>query len=202
MMDEFVESAMDTEGKTTGRHSRKSRNLLMLVLVTGIASLIFVVSQLPAGLLGGNVAPHLIGRAAPDFTLIPWNIQIQKKQIRLSALHGQVVVVNFWVSWCEPCREEARELEALWRHTQSQGIMVLGVAVQDTPQNGIVFLQRYAISYPSGPDNTGSIARDYHVTNVGIPQTMLINRQGIIVQTFVGATSRDTLERALRNILK
>jgi cytochrome c biogenesis protein CcmG/thiol:disulfide interchange protein DsbE len=193
---------MDTDGKITRRPHRKSHKLLMLVLVIGIASLIFVASQLPVGLMGGIFAPPLIGRAAPDFTLTPWNTQVQKKQIHLSAFHGQIVVVNFWASWCEPCREEAPELEALWQRTQSQGSIFIGIAVQDTQQEGVAFLQRYVISYPSGPDNTGSIARDYRVTNVGIPQTILINRQGTIIQTFVGATNRDTLERALQNVLK
>jgi cytochrome c biogenesis protein CcmG/thiol:disulfide interchange protein DsbE len=133
---------------------------------------------------------------APDFSFPVWN-GTPHEQVHLSQWQGHVVVVNFWASWCEACRLEAADLVATWRKYKSQGVMFAGVAVQDTQGDGTAFLRRYGVTYPSGPDGTGSIAQTYRVTNVGVPETVIINRQGIVVSQYIGAMDQQTLGQAI-----
>jgi cytochrome c biogenesis protein CcmG/thiol:disulfide interchange protein DsbE len=138
----------------------------------------------------------MVNRPAPDFTLTTFD----GAEISLSALRGKPVVINFWASWCPPCREEAPLLERTWRAFKDQGVVFLGVNIQDREQDARKYIQEFDITYPNGPDPTGEISIDYGVS--GIPVTFFISRDGQIVRRWVGAINERVLISAIEEILR
>jgi len=122
----------------------------------------------------------LIGRQAPPFTLTLFD----GKRLSLENLRGKVVFLNFWASWCPPCRAEARELEATWQRVKDQEVIFLGIDIQDTEEDARAFLKEFSITYPNGRDASGKVAIDYGVW--GIPETFFIDRRGRITYKHVG----------------
>ncbi|MBI2088818.1 MAG: TlpA family protein disulfide reductase [Deltaproteobacteria bacterium] len=127
------------------------------------------------------ISSPLIGRQAPPFALTLFD----GKRISLEELRGKVVFLNFWASWCPPCRAEARDLEASWQRFKDQDIVFLGVDIQDTEAAARDFLKEFNISYPNGRDASGKIAIDYGVW--GIPETFFIDPTGKITYKHVGS---------------
>jgi cytochrome c biogenesis protein CcmG/thiol:disulfide interchange protein DsbE len=126
----------------------------------------------------------LVGRRAPAFALTTFD----GKAVSLDSQRGKVVVLNFWASWCYPaCYEEAPVLEAGWRRSQAQGVVVLGVAIQDKEPASLEFIQRFGLTFPNAPDPAGKISIDYGV--YGVPETFVIDRRGVIRRKHVGAVT-------------
>ncbi|NDJ53566.1 MAG: TlpA family protein disulfide reductase [Chloroflexi bacterium] len=109
---------------------------------------------------------------APDFTLELYG----GDTINLSDYQGQVVVVNFWASWCNPCRQEAAELEQVWQDYRDRGVVFLGVNYVDSEAAALDYLAEYNITYPNGPDLGTRISDDYSIT--GVPETFVIDANG------------------------
>lgn len=126
------------------------------------------------------------GQEAPDFELETFD----GPTLRLSDFRGQVVVLNFWASWCRPCEEEAAELESIWRDYRSRGVTVLGIDYMDTRASALAYLNRYDITYPNGPDRGDRISRAYGLS--GVPETLVIDRDGSIVGLPVGDSAGRT----------
>lgn len=116
-----------------------------------------------------------VGRPAPDFTLLTFD----GGTVALDELRGQVVVLNFWASWCVPCADEADELEALWRRFKDRGVMFIGVDYVDTEGPARRYLATYGVTYPNGPDLGGRISDHYKVT--GVPETFVVDPDGRLV---------------------
>jgi cytochrome c biogenesis protein CcmG/thiol:disulfide interchange protein DsbE len=133
---------------------------------------------------------QLQGRQAPDFTLSLFD-QYEQDQIALADLRGQVVLVNFWASWCVECYKEAPLLEQAWRDYKSQGVVFLGVDYLDTEKEGLAYMAQYGITYPSGPDIGDKISKAYAIT--GVPETFLIDKDGNIVHVQIGPISEAQL---------
>ena len=112
-------------------------------------------------------------------------------ELLLSEYRGQPIVINFWASWCPPCREEARVLERTWRAYKGKGVMFLGVDIQDTEERARAFLKEYGVTYPNGLDRDGRITVDYGV--IGLPITFFVNREGVVERRWVGAISERKL---------
>lgn len=122
----------------------------------------------------------LIGSQAPLFTLTLFD----GKNISLSDLRGKVVFLNFWASWCPPCRAEARDLEAAWQKVKDSDVVFLGVDIQDTEHDALDFLKEFNVTYLNGRDASGKVAIDYGVW--GLPETFFIDRDGRITYKHVG----------------
>lgn len=137
-----------------------------------------------------NVEP----RPAGDFSLNTFD----GNTLQLSNLRGQVVVVNFWASWCPPCRREAPNLQAAWRALQDEGVTFIGVDVWDKEGDARAFMNEFGITYPNGPDSNGSIAVDYGVT--GIPETYVIDPNGRLAAKFIGPIETSQLLGTVRAI--
>lgn len=141
----------------------------------------------------------LIGRQAASFTLTLFN----GRTIRLEDLRGKVVFLNFWASWCPPCRAEARTLEAAWQRYKDQAVVFLGVNIQDTEGGAREFLREFGITYLNGRDASAKIAIDYGVW--GLPETFFIDREGRITFKQVGALGMPIilakLDEALQGIV-
>ena len=115
----------------------------------------------------------------------PFNVTLfDGKKVTLEDFRGKAVFLNFWASWCEPCRAEAHDLEAAWQKVKDKNMVFLGVALQDTNKDSLEFLKEFKVSYPNGRDESGKIAVDYGTW--GIPESFFIDPQGRITYKHVG----------------
>ncbi len=137
------------------------------------------------------IASPLIGRPAPALTVTLFDGKI----VSLQDLRGQVVFLNFWASWCPPCRAEAKDLEAIWQRFKDQDIVFLGVNIQDKEADALAFIKEFGITFPNGRDATGRIAADYGVW--GIPETFFIDTEGRITYQHVGSLGWPTITAKL-----
>jgi cytochrome c biogenesis protein CcmG/thiol:disulfide interchange protein DsbE len=135
----------------------------------------------------------LTGKPAPDFSLTLFD----GRTIRLSDFRGKVVFLNFWASWCPPCRAEARMLEQAWQRYKDQGVVFLGVEIQDKEEAARGFIQEFGITYINGRDPQNRIAIDYGV--YGIPETFFIDKDGRITYKHIGAQSWETIVAKIEN---
>jgi cytochrome c biogenesis protein CcmG, thiol:disulfide interchange protein DsbE len=124
--------------------------------------------------------PSLRGRTARDF-----QFTLNGKPMRLSDLRGQVVLVDFWASWCPPCVEEAPSLNALQERIAPRGGTVLGVSIDDDENAYETFLKTYHVTFPTFRDPSRKIETDYGTSM--IPETYVIDRNGKIDRKLVGA---------------
>lgn len=141
----------------------------------------------------------LIAKEATPFTIILFD----GRTVTLNELRGKAVFLNFWASWCVPCRAEAKGLEAAWQKLKDQNMVFVGVAVQDTEENSRAFLKEFSVTYPNGIDDSGKIAVDYGVW--GIPESFFIDPEGRITYKHVGgiraAMVTAKLDEAARGII-
>ena len=119
--------------------------------------------------------------------------------LSLSDLRGKIVLLDFWASWCPPCRQEAPDLARVYREYVGQGVEFVGVDIWDHRQDAVDYVAAFAVPYANGVDSKGAIAIDYGVR--GIPEKFLINGDGTTVRKFVGPISADTLRAALNDLL-
>ena len=157
--------------------------------VLTFATIVGVISILAYGFTKDprNIPSPVVGRQAPDLDLR----LLDGGVVRLLDYRGRVVFLNFWASWCPPCRAEARLLEETWRQVKERGIVFLGVNIQDTDEGARRFIEEFGITYPNGRDPQSRIAIDYGV--YGIPETFFIDREGRITYKHIGALGWDLL---------
>jgi len=173
-------------------------------LVIGILSLftVIVLTVLGKGLFlsPSTTESALLGKQAKAFqvhVLQAGGVLDGKSAVSLDDFKGKPLILNFWASWCESCRQEAREFEAFWQ-AHHQDITVLGVAIQDTPEEALEFVKAFGKTYPIGLDVSGNAGIDYGVT--GVPETFVIDRTGKIAHKVNGPVTKLELERLLASI--
>ena len=134
--------------------------------------------------------------SAPDFMLERLD---DEGDVRLSSLAGKAVVLNFWASWCIPCKEEAPFLEEVWRANADRGLVVLGLDSKDFRVDARRFAKRFSLTFPLVYDGPGDEASSFGVT--GFPETFVLDREGKVVAAFKGAVDgEDTRPRLLEAI--
>jgi cytochrome c biogenesis protein CcmG, thiol:disulfide interchange protein DsbE len=137
---------------------------------------------------------------APGFRLPRIDAQ---GHLSLSSLRGKGVVVNFWASWCDPCKKEARSLEQAWRRYRSRGLVVIGVDEEDFIGDARHFAAKHGITYPLVHDGPGTLKRTYGLT--GYPETFFVNRKGQLVAQFVAGPvnhAQDRFDAGIRAALE
>ena len=163
-----------------------------VVLMMGLAAAVFV---LGLQLARQNASQPQSG-PAPDFYLKLFD----GADFQLSDYRGQVVLVNFWASWCPPCRDEAPDLQALYANYTDAGMVILGVnMLESSPQKALDFIEEFGITYPNGEDTGQWIANLYRVQ--GPPESFLIDRNGSIRQFVLGSLDYDDLSGAIETLL-
>ena len=137
----------------------------------------------------GVVTSPLVGRPAPPFSLT----SLDGSTVSLADLRGRPLIVNFWASWCLPCRAEAPLLQRAAADFAGRGVEVLGIVYQDSAENARAFMHEYGQTYPGLLDPDGRTALDYGV--FGIPETYFIDRGGRIVSKQTGPLDWASLVR-------
>ncbi|MDQ6795127.1 MAG: TlpA family protein disulfide reductase [Chloroflexota bacterium] len=135
------------------------------------------------------------GQVAPDFALQ----SLDGKTIRLSDFRGHPVWINFWASWCPPCRDEMPRLEGVYLNHATDGLVILGVAVRDSPANAAAFAKEVGVTYPIVLDVPGKVGDQYHA--VALPVQYWIDRDGIVRDWAFGELPPDQYDPALAKIL-
>jgi cytochrome c biogenesis protein CcmG/thiol:disulfide interchange protein DsbE len=170
------------------------QGLTVLVVLGLLGLLIWKVAHQDKGVkLGGGRTPP-----APGFALTRLDTP---GKLDLASLRGKVVVLNFWASWCVPCKSEAPRLEAAWRRYRGQGVVVVGVDAQDFTGDARRFIRRYKLTYPNVHDGPGNVGSKYGVT--GFPETYFVDRSGRLVgDRVVGEVSAAKLTAGIRRALQ
>jgi cytochrome c biogenesis protein CcmG, thiol:disulfide interchange protein DsbE len=168
--------------------SRKGLSWGAWVLLAGIVAVAFV---LAIQLTRQNTVQPRTGEVAPSFELTTFDGQT----LTLESLRGQIVLVNFWGSWCAPCHDEAPELEEAYNDYKERGLIVVGVNWLDTATGAADFIERYDITYPNGADTRERIAKAYHIQ--GAPENFLIGRDGKIIMAWLSPVTYPMLADAL-----
>jgi cytochrome c biogenesis protein CcmG/thiol:disulfide interchange protein DsbE len=113
---------------------------------------------------------------APEFSLPRLD---QPGTLSLASFKGKAVVINFWASWCAPCRDEVPTLERAWDRYRAQGLVVLGIDQQDLSGDARSFAKKYGMTYPLVRDGPGHVVAKYGLT--GVPETFFVSRSGKLV---------------------
>ena len=133
---------------------------------------------------------------APQFTLPLFS----GSTFSLAEQRGKVVVVNFWASWCIPCRQEAPILENTWRKYKDRGVVFVGVDYVDTDKEALAFIQEFNVTYPNGPDIGTETARAYRIQ--GVPETYFVGKDGQLYGNHIGPIDQATLSAKIEEVLK
>jgi thiol-disulfide isomerase/thioredoxin len=156
----------------------------------GLETLTSMVQPAPA-----PVSTADIGQMAPPLRLP----LVGGGEMDLGAYRGRPVILNFWATWCEPCKAEMPVFERTQQQYRDRGLVVLGVDFQERDEEITAFLNQVGVTFPSLVDRTGEASRQWRAT--GLPTTFLIDRQGIIRDVRVGAFTDEMLAERLAKIL-
>src|SRR5713226_7767768 len=147
---------------------------MKLLLSTVVVCLILI------GLFGMAGRPPLIGSPAPEIALK----DLQGQEVKLSDLHGKVVLLNFWATWCKPCKEEMPAMQAAYDRLRGAGFVVLAVNELEDAAKVIEHVRSHGHTFPVVMDHDNRVANRYGV--VGLPASFLVDRQGIVREHIFG----------------
>jgi cytochrome c biogenesis protein CcmG/thiol:disulfide interchange protein DsbE len=171
------------------RRLKTTAQLLALACVAGLLALL--VWQ-----LGHQQHAPGVGSMAPAFTL---NRLEGPGRISLASLRGKPVVLNFWASWCEPCKGEAAVLQRDWTSYRDRGVVFLGVDYHDLASDARRFVSAHELTFPMLEDGSGKVTGDYGVSQV--PETYVLNRQGRVVLHLAGPITNPSFAVKFRSAL-
>lgn len=181
---------MDRSSSGNQNRTRKSTGGIILTFALVLALL---------GLLGWGLNKAQKGPVedgpAPDFSLTGFD----GRTVSLSELRGQVVIINFWASWCNPCREEAAYLEQTWRKYKDQGVVFIGVDYVDTEKPALAYIKEFDITYINGPDMGTRIAQAYNIQ--GVPETYFVAKNGELRGVHIGPMKAPQLDQKIDELL-
>ena len=168
--------------------------LLLAILIAGFTTFLAI------GILGtstatGRSGKELVGKEAPFFVAPMVGGQL----ISLEDYKDRPVVLNFWASWCPPCRDETPGMERVWRKYKDEGVIILGINVQDGEKEAQRYISEFGVTFFNALDLDGDITVDYGVT--GLPVTFFINEEGFVIGRWVGSISERKLDSWVSDLL-
>lgn len=167
----------------------------------GFGILLVVVAAFVAVFVSGMkndpraVPSPLVGQPAPDFHLAT----LDGGEVSLSEHRGKPVIVNFWASWCVPCRDEVDLLRTITETYADRSLVVLGVNIQDEIENARKFVEQTKATFVHGVDEGGKVSIDFGV--YGVPETFFVDAEGRIAHKIVGPVTARSMTEGLRMIL-
>ena len=166
------------------------------------AAVIGLLALLGWGLVRTNASRPEAGQPAPHFDVEFFNgYEWEDKQVSdLEDMTGNVIVLNFWASWCVECRLEADLIEDTWRKYADDDVVFLGVAYADVEPNSISYLDEFGITYPNAPDLGTDISDTYEIT--GVPETFFIGKDGTIEHVQIGPLNQTTMDTVIQKLLR
>ncbi len=167
-----------TESIPQGPQPSALRRLLIFLMAGGILALVFAIvwSQ------SARYELLTVGKVAPDFALS----DLDDKPYRLSEFRGKVVFLNFWATWCKPCREEMPSMEVLYKNFEKDGLVILAVSIDrvTTKKDIPPFVKGLNLTFPVLVDSWGKTDKPYK--RMGVPETFIIDQEGVIREIVIG----------------
>jgi protein SCO1/2 len=158
---------------------------------------LLILSGLPVSFRGApGIAAPQVGHPAPSFTLATLAMNV----LPLSSLRGKVVLLNFWATWCKPCKSELPLLSSWYRKLHPHGFIVVGIDQEESVGDVAAFVQKLHVPYPIALDSDGTVADRYNVS--GTPTSLLLDRRGIVVDVHLGALSESFLATHVAPLVK
>lgn len=150
------------------------------------------------GTLGVGERPPKIGLPAPAFDLET----LDGRRASLAELRGHPVLVNFWASWCKPCRQEMPEIVLRYEHLHQAGLEVVAINLTDQERRKDIerFAGEFRLPFPVLLDVKGKVRRGYDL--LGVPMTVFVDTAGIVAAVHTGPMTSETLDRGLTSILR
>lgn len=158
-------------------------------------------SRVPVPGTAGNTTSDLsetaprAGFLAPDFELPT----LDGGSVQLSALRGQPVLINFWASWCGPCRSEMPHIQAAYENHIQRGLVVLGIDQMESSDSVSRFVEEFGLTFPIPMDSDGTVSAVYRAR--GLPTSFFVDPDGVIRATFTGPMSSGFIESQLEEII-
>lgn len=156
-------------------------------------------TTLPAPANVSSAPAPVAGAPAPDFTLKT----LDGSEVGLSQFRGQPVLINFWASWCPPCRLEMPDLVRAYETHKAEGFVLLGVNLtfQDSLPDVQAFVDEFNMTFPVLLDEAGEVTENLYRLR-GLPLSVFVNRDGVIARVHIGAMTASQIEEYIREILK
>lgn len=173
-----MEPDTNSPKQKTDRLSAVSLPILLSIGVVGLMGILIY------GTLKGRSTGLEIGERIPDLALTTFD----NDPINSQDLIGKVVIINFWASWCDPCSEEADELQGAYDYFQTNPeVIIIGIAYNDVNSNSANFLELYHVTYPNAPDLGGRTSAAFGVS--GVPETFIFSQSGVLASVQTGPYS-------------
>jgi len=150
---------------------------------------------------GGLTINKVMGEIETNLTQVPpFSAQkLDGEFLNLSDIEGSIIMIDFWSSWCGPCKVESPILSSTYKRYKTKGVEFIGIAVWDEISAIQAFIEEYDLAYTNVVDHNGIIAIDYGVK--GIPEKFFVNRDGLLLKRLAGPTTRSELETTLDHLL-
>ncbi|MFC4767002.1 thiol-disulfide oxidoreductase ResA [Effusibacillus consociatus] len=169
-----------------------SRAITVAVLLLAVVGIIFALTNFTKD----DNKELKVGQPAPNFTLT----DLKGKKISLSDLKGKVVLLNFWGSWCDPCKREMPDLQQAYQNWKDKGVVVLGVNIGESKVTAKAFADRLGITFPIVLDSDRNVTLNLY--KIGpIPTSFFIDKKGNIQQVYTGPMSLQSIEDKIQTLL-